>query len=309
MNAQTLLAVSGLIALVGLASCGQQAEEQGSAADEGDAPQTASSQSESSESLATNRPAPTPDAGASDRRVVVGDFVGEVIAGAGRFDDRVVIRQGGEVVWERSGGAFRFDSRGDATGDLTRYGLGEDATGDGEPNLIISEFSGGAGCCWTFHIVTLGDPVVPVASIAAQYGGMFEDLDGDGMPEFVARDWTFASWRVGFEQSPAPQVVLSYDGTGYVVAKELMARPAPDQQELERRIEAVLVSDGWNGSNPPPAYWGEALELMYQGHEELGWEFMLWAWPDGLEGRDEFIATFREQLDQSPYAPTLLSGM
>lgn len=290
-----------LCAAMLLTACGKEEPAQPTGGDPADAQQAPEP------ALATNRPAQP--RGASDRRVEANGLVAEVLPGAGRFDERVVIRRGESIVWERTGGAFRFDSRGDRNGDLGRYGLGEDATGDGVPDLIVAEYSGGAECCWTFHVVSMGEPVMPIASIAAQYGGMFEDLDSDGVPEFVGRDWTFASWQTSLGTSPAPEIVLKYDGTGYVVAQDLMQKPAPDDREIERRIEAVLTSDGWDDAGPPPSLWGEALDLMYAGHEELGWQFMLWAWPDGLDGRDEFIAQFREQLDQSPYAPTLLSGL
>jgi len=33
---------------------------------------------------------------------------------------------------------------------------GKDVNGDGEPDAVLVSYSGGAHCCWTYHIISLG---------------------------------------------------------------------------------------------------------------------------------------------------------
>lgn len=189
-------------------------------------------------------------------------------------------------------------------------GVGEDITGEGIPNLILTEWTGGAHCCWRYHVFSLdpedGPRVLTVIHAGHSDEAPFQDLDGDGRLECVLRDWTFAYWKTCFAASPAPQVILCYRGGQYVVASHLMVKPAPGKAELmqlARRVRERPSVGRWSPGSVPEEYWTELLELVYAGHETLAWKFADEAWPAECPGKQEFLAEFRQQLAESPYWP------
>jgi hypothetical protein len=75
--------------------------------------------------------------------------------------------------------------------------VGTDITGAGKPNAIVSDWSGGAHCCFTLRIFELGKQFKEIAKIEAGHsdGAKFVDLDHDGFYEFEGNDWAFAYWE------------------------------------------------------------------------------------------------------------------
>jgi len=180
--------------------------------------------------------------------------------------------------------------------------LGRDITGLGKPNLIFSVWSGGAHCCYTFHILELGDRVREIAKVDAADSDYahFEDVNKDGIYEFVGWDFTFAYWHAGFNGSPAPVIVLRFNGAGYELAPDLMRKPAPSAEELGKKREKVRHAD-WTDGYPPPLLWGTMLNLIYTGHSELAWRFVSDAWMPVRTPKKTFLRDFCGQLARSPY--------
>lgn len=195
--------------------------------------------------------------------------------------------------------------------DGTRtVGVGDDITGDGVPDLIVHDFSGGAHCCSTYYVFELNTSSgpLPLATLYGEHGGFaFEDLDGDGAVECIGADWTFAYWNTCYASSPAPEVILRFRAGRYVIAADLMRTAPPAECDLAERARLILEDpesvDLWMGGSVPPAYWAVLLNLIYHGHEPLAWRFADQAWPDGRPGKDAFLDAFRAQLGRSPYWP------
>ena len=186
--------------------------------------------------------------------------------------------------------------------------VGRDVTGNGVPDLVVSEYTGGAHCCFLAHVFELGREFRKVATLDARDGDLshFEDLDGDGSLEFVTNDFTFAYWRTSFADSPAPRVVLKYRDGAYRVAPELMRRPAPAAAELERRGREVREAPQWRARRMPSALWTTMLDLIYEGHAETAWAFLNSSWPRTEAEKEDFRREFLEQLRKSPYAREIL---
>lgn len=205
---------------------------------------------------------------------------------------------------------WRVDLGGDSRDGTRTIGLGDDLTGDGVPDLIVHDYSGGAHCCLTYYIFEL-DPHAgprPLATLNALHGHFaFEDADGDGRVECFGRDWTFAYWETSFAGSPAPEIVLRFRSGRFVLADDLMRTPAPLEAELAAMTDRILHgaenAGQWNAGAVPPDYWACLLDLIYHGHEPLAWDVAERAWPPGTPGRAEFLHDFRAQLSQSPYWP------
>ncbi|MCC5787203.1 MAG: hypothetical protein JJU33_10940 [Phycisphaerales bacterium] len=308
-NAMSLLCVGALCAgSAFLAGCGERTDPapaeipaETAAEGEGRAPAT--------DTLATNeRPA---DAQPRDPSVIDRLRIGEFEVAVRRTDDggqRLTVARGTREMLSRSveaGGRLTLGS-GAPESAQTVFGRGQDVTGDGTVDLIVTEFTGGSNCCTNYYIYRVGSagPEL-VDEIRAEYGGRFADLNRDGKPEFEGRDWSFAHWRASFAESPAPRIVLAFDGRRYKLSTELMRTSAPNPRQLEEKIESVLLDPSWEDGRPPVTLWSEALDLIYSGHPELGMRFIRMAWPSNIEGADEFIAEFRERLNESPHAGDL----
>ena len=76
-----------------------------------------------------------------------------------------------------------------------------------------------------------------MATIDARHGGLayFRDLDGDKKLEFIGNDFTFAYVYTDFADSPAPTIILRFQDDHYVLAGDLMRKPAPPASEIESR--------------------------------------------------------------------------
>lgn len=178
--------------------------------------------------------------------------------------------------------------------------IGRDITGDGVPDVVVEQFSGGMHCCTQSTVLGLGPALHDYGTINGADGEVeFEDADGDGVLEARIGDWRFAYWReYAFVETQVPDVILHLTPEGYRPACDLMREPAPDSAALADK--ARELSDGWTTGDPPAELWGYAVELVYQGHAGLAWHFLDLAWPRTIPGRTEFERDLREQLQGSP---------
>lgn len=212
------------------------------------------------------------------------------------------IRKDGVPVFSREGFHFRVDSLSDTD---TPGIAAADITGDGQANLIVSEYTGGAHCCLLLHIFELEPTFRQVQSIDAKHSELvhFRNLDEDPALELRMHDWTFAYWHTSFAESPAPEVILKYDGRKYVMSPDLMRKPSPGTRELKALAVAVRSSPEWH-ENPrrvPVRLWAEMLDLIYTGNMSQAWTLVDASWPGGVTGKREFLEAFKAQLETSPF--------
>lgn len=283
-----------------LAGCGGEEAPEEAAAPETTAPATNQTSEPRERTAATNEP-PAPDQSLSAAGFEIAVWDSDD-AGEGRLE----ISKGGEVVYAVTGERFELGGPGPSA---QRVGLGEDITGDGAANLIVELWTGGLACCVDYLIYELeGERPELLGRIAAQTGGRFEDFNGDGAMEVRVRDGAFLGWNATVEESPAPPVILQWDGLWYTPAPELMEAPAPTPEQLAAWQQVVESGEEWNEPGefaPPPQLWGVALDLMYTGHPDLAMAFLHSAWNDATPGRDAFIRRLMERLDTSKYWPEI----
>ncbi len=218
--------------------------------------------------------------------------------------------QNGQKIYSLSGRRFAFGHvySDEPTLNNDLIAIGKDITGNGAPNLVVSEWNGGAHCCFVFHVYELGRSFREVAVIDAGHGDFshFANLDGGNGLEFVTADWTFANWRASFAQSPAPQVILRFKDGAYSLACDLMAKPRPSPELLQAEARRVRSEPGWSQKEQPPALWDTMLRLVYGGNARLVREFLDKAWPLTIPGKEDFYQDFRNTLSQSPYYKDLV---
>jgi hypothetical protein len=199
----------------------------------------------------------------------------------------------------------------------TTIGVGEDLDGDGVEDLLVSAYSGGAHCCWTYSIVRLGHSPVLVAQLAAENGAAFQkSVLADGSLETVVTtvDATWNYWGTCYACSPKPEVKLRLSRGKLALAPDLTLKPLPATADIAaqaakaRQVVTSLhgkILDGGGGQVEPSDRWRMPLELLYTGHEPEAWALLDRAWPADVPGKDEFLKAFRENLAQSPYWPQI----
>jgi hypothetical protein len=182
---------------------------------------------------------------------------------------------------------------------------GDNITGNGIPNLVVSTFTGGAHCCSQFEVFELGKDFKRIAlfDVADAGNSHFEKRGDDKRLVFVTNDFTFAYWNTSFADSPAPEVILRYCNGKYRLADDLMRKQSIDekrQQDLIKKI-ADLSKSVEPSTSPTPLLWETMLNLIYSGNEKTAWEFFEKAWPTDLPDKRQFARDFRNRLTKSLY--------
>ena len=89
-----------------------------------------------------------------------------------------------------------------------------DLDADGEPEVLVDAYTGGAHCCALTEILRFdGTTYAPFEASWGNIGYNLKDLDGDGRPEFVSLDDAFSYAFGSFAGSYHPPLVLDYDAT------------------------------------------------------------------------------------------------
>lgn len=176
-----------------------------------------------------------------------------------------------------------------------------DLDGDGTADLLVQSYSGGAHCCYSYTVFSLGGKVKKAAILEARNSPfILEDVDGDGRLEARGTDDTFAYWEASYAQSPKPKVIVRLKGGRFELARNLMKKPPisgiamADEVKKYRQIledEQTFV----------PAWWGRILEFIYSGQGEQAWRFLDLTWPMRQEKKEEFKQAFQKQLAQSQW--------
>lgn len=162
---------------------------------------------------------------------------------------------------------------------------GSDITGEGDPDLVVEEYSGGAHCCGGTYVLSLGASVrrlripCPPRGNASRLGpdpgiaSGFHDLDGDGVFEFVTWDDSFQYEFGSYAESPAVPVVLRYDSVlGYIPANSFLS------DVYEQAVTAQLARiEAWPEGSVKPEIAASAvtqlvLLYLYTGRPTEAWE-------------------------------------
>lgn len=180
---------------------------------------------------------------------------------------------------------------------------GNDITGNGLPNLVISNWTGGAHCCNFLHIFELGKKLRKLVTVEANSSSVrLVDLDRDGFPEIEfwdgAIDYLFAS----FAGSPAGRVVLKFKKDHYEVATHLMRKPLPTLKKIKVMRQKIRIAFRMEkGPDLPYEFLKLMMDLSYSGHSEMALKIASDEWPKDKEGLSNFKEKFVQALQDSPY--------
>lgn len=145
---------------------------------------------------------------------------------AKQAEERVAILRQGKPVWQTSPKETEPGSR------WTVHSVGRDLDGDGQGDLHISSFSGGAHCCTTHQVIKLKPKVVRVAAYSAGNvgGGEFIEVAGRKTPVMISADDSSAFAFAPYANSYFPVMILEVGRKGRLqFARDLMQTSLPGQ--------------------------------------------------------------------------------
>jgi hypothetical protein len=129
---------------------------------------------------------------------------------------RLAIRRAGEV---RFAARLRRPPEGGLNAQPARYfshrrsvSIG-DLDGDGEPEVLLDLYWGGAHCCWytqIYRYVPATTRYRTLVHVWGNFGYVLADLDHNGLQELVTRDNRFSYAFASFADSRWPVRILSY---------------------------------------------------------------------------------------------------
>ena len=164
-----------------------------------------------------------------------------------------------------------------ATAVTVHPASGSDINRDGFADLVLTDWSGGAHCCYSISIYSL-EPNRQRQLLSLPVGNCgppdLSDLDGDGRLEIVTCDDGWVAPYCAFAFAPMPRVVLAYveRARTYEPATPRFAARFRDEVTtlLAAAEETMASNDGRDAGRAKCAVLGPALALMYQDRIEEG---------------------------------------
>ena len=187
------------------------------------------------------------------------EYPSESAADVGYLTERLVVSRGGETLVE-------------ITDEHISVSFPE-LTGQGAPELFVETYSGGAHCCFGYHVYTQDyGPLDNLIEGNWGSGGFREmkDLDGDGRDELVLIHIYEYLDGVCFACSPALLRVFAWEDFRFAdVTKRLPA----ETRKLMREALSSLDSEGYGPYRFGHAatYWVNAVAL---GEGEAAWKLL-----------------------------------
>ena len=188
--------------------------------------------------------------------------------------------------------------------------MGPDMTGNGVPDLVISQWNGSAHGDSRYLVLELSGSVVnEIDVVDGLLSATFEDLNNDGTLEIAAVDRSYSYFLDSYAASPRPSVVLSFDKTlaKFVPDKKLMLKPPLSQDQLDKLTLKYKNDPRWSKEfRPPSELFDTMLGLIYSGNEKQAWELFDASWSDVSKiPKQECKEALEENLSESPFYPVI----
>jgi len=219
------------------------------------------------------------------------------------------ILKGGKRVYTQTGYSFSlgYALDHDQSPDSVPVQPGTDMTGEGIPDLLVTEWSGGAHCCYSFHVFRLGGEFKKIQTIPVFDADESAFVQRPGIPGLVlvSADYSaFAYFPKGFAGSPAGRVFLSFQEGRFRLDAALMKADGPDKSKTEKCAALFKKSRAWKGGQPM-GMWYYATDLIYTGNEGAALKFLEASWGGSTVDRDKYLKEYQRRLQRSIYYPEL----
>jgi hypothetical protein len=175
---------------------------------------------------------------------------------------------------------------------------GKDVNGDGYADAVLVSFSGGAHCCWTYHIVSLGKNPGLIVEFENRSTASFEDLNGDGRVEILIRNGGFdEGFGLSHPFSPFPLLIVRLNGTKFedvdtkfwpVFEKEIRAERSKIRNKYLREFlksNPYEIHDSLDYLDTEYRVLAIVLDYLYAGREREARGVLGELWPVEFQGR------------------------
>ena len=214
----------------------------------------------------------------------------------------------GQRIYTQTGHSFSvgYPFEDDQSPDSFPVPIGTDLTGEGEPDLLLAEYSGGAHCCFTFHIFRIGKTFGKVQSIPLFDADESDFVQRPGQKGLIldSADYSaFAYFPFGFAGSPAGRVLLSFQKGEFKLDLKRMKANPPTQAEFDDCWKRFRASPDWKKQDQPQpmGMWYYATDLIYTGNGPIGWNFIDQAWGSTRDQYRKYLAEYKARLMKSVY--------
>jgi hypothetical protein len=149
-----------------------------------------------------------------------------------------------------------------------------DLDNDGTPEVLLQAYTGGAHCCMAITTYTWQeDQFQPIYfDYLDGGGGRFEDLNRDGLTEFITLDNAFFYTFSSYAGSYPPSVVLTFrDGTYLDTTPQFRQRLGSTAWDMYQSVEQ-RDEDGYEINGLLAGYVAQKIRL---GQYQEGWNFMM----------------------------------
>jgi hypothetical protein len=198
-----------------------------------------------------------------------------------------IVSPKGQVVFESNAWGMEIDP-------IT----GQDINGDGQPEAVLVSFSGGAHCCWTHHIISLGKKPGLLREFENGATASFKDLRGNGQIEILVRDDRYdGAFGLDHAFSVFPLLTVELKGSEFndvgsyfwpVYEKEIQQeRSKLNDQQLQQflRSNPDEVHDDLDYLRTKSSILLIVLDYLYAGRPEEAQRVLRESWPkDSQEG-------------------------
>jgi hypothetical protein len=220
---------------------------------------------------------------------------------------KLVIMQGARKVFESKAidDHYSFGTNFDnnyATND--KYS-GRDITGNGIPNLVVYNWTGGAHCCNFLYVFELGKKFKHLTTVSAGSSNIkLVDLDHDGFPEIEFYDGSIDYLFASYAESPPGRIILKFNKDNYVVKSDLLQKNILSQKTiLTKKIEikSVFMKLPEHSPSLPYDFLKLMMDLSYAGKKDLAMDISNEVWPSKKPGLTKFKKEFTQALNNSEY--------
>jgi len=227
------------------------------------------------------------------------------------------VLQNGEIIFQRTndnGGGYTIGQKANSDNHIPAIANGTDLTGRGNPDVTVSEYTGGAHCCLIQYIFELKPVFRLLATIDAEDDDLshFSDLDRNGRYYYLTADWSFSYWPSSFAGSPVSSIILRYitqtPRPGYHLATDKMKKPPPNPAEWTNQVwtaRGIFNSSNGSWEQPNGDFWQMLVDYIYFGNARFAWKLVSEAWPPQVPKKDEWVHDFCAILKSSSYFPDL----
>jgi|SRR5579871_6746151 len=232
---------------------------------------------------------------ADARKFHLGDYTAEVERTEGNSffeQDLFTVRRAGTLIYALTAAHIKFATVKDPDADLP------EALPVGTQNpedIVVQSFSGGAHCCFTIEILSLGDAFDASPPLDTQSSGasLFK-IPQDNSYGLETADGTFSYWWTPFATSPQPLLFLRYDRASreFRLMPELMRKPPLARDVLDRSAEQIRSdTQGWNAAQGwiNSDYVRAVIGRIYSGDFAGARVMVFEGWPDWKPGLQKFV--------------------